>query len=129
MTVNVSDPNNWNLIWNETYEQQPVPDTVNKFYPIATVNIPVLFSSEYLLINTTSVNAPIHWKTAGYLRQAFDSPVIGAASAANFSSKKVYLHRLTLIQLPLLNTTYSVLIDIPNYLLDISISIFQYEPN
>ncbi len=116
-------------MWSGTYEQQPVAGTVNRFYPIGTVNIPVLFSSEYLLIDTTSVNAPLNWTSAGYLRQAFDSPVIGAASAANFSSQKVYLHRLSIIQLPMLSPTYTVLIDVPYRILDISFTIFQYEPN
>ena len=129
MTIDVSDPDDWNLMWSGTYQQQLVAGTVNRFYPIETINVPILFSSKYLLINATSVNAPLRWKTAGYLRQAFESPVIGAASAANFSSSKIYLHRLTLIELPLLSSTYTVLIDVPYRILDISLSIFQYEPN
>ncbi len=114
-------------MWNGSYEQQAVPDLTNRYYPIGTVNVPVLFSSEYLLIDTTSINSPPNWTHAGYLRQAFEAPVIGAASAANFSSHKVYLNRLSIIQLPPLSPNYTILIDVPFRILDISFTVFQYE--
>jgi hypothetical protein len=129
MTIDISNPDNWRLVWNGEYQQQLVPGTIDRFYPIGTINVPVILSSPFLLINVNSVNAPLNWKTAGYIRQIFPSPVIGSASNANFDSKRIYLHRLTLLEFSQINPTYQTLIDIPYWILDINLSMFQFEPD
>jgi hypothetical protein len=114
-------------VWSGSYEQQPVPGELTRFYPIATINVPILLTSPVILVNCTSVNAPLNWKFAGYLRQVIPSPLlIGAATTANTRQERIYLNRLSLIQFERLVSTYQLLIDIPYWIIDVQLSIFEY---
>ncbi|NJN13602.1 MAG: hypothetical protein HC836_24755 [Richelia sp. RM2_1_2] len=127
LIANLQDTNLWVPVWSGNFEAQPVPNTTNRVYPIGTIGIPVLVSSQVIGLYVGSNNSPPNWKYAGMLRQVVPTGlIVGGLANAQFSQHKVYLNRINVIDLPKCTTESALYLDVPYWIPDISLNLFEF---
>lgn len=119
--------NNWVQTWADHVEAQPVNGNPNRRIPIRTIVVPILIESPVLGIFVNSDTAAPHWRYAGMCRQIIPTGLtIGGVTNAHTERRKLYLYRLNLLILPKLTAEYSLQIDVPYWIIDLRLNLFEY---
>lgn len=118
----------WNLIYSENKVADTPPSaSLNSHYPIPIFEVPIQFSSPIFAIFIDSESAEERWKTAGWIRQKVRTGILGGGQNDAFlSRKKVYLREINIIEFERVSSAYSVEINIPYWIRDVNLSIYEY---
>jgi hypothetical protein len=124
---------NWEFLYQIHLYSTFVPSSSSGFVrgresriPIPEAPIPILPDSHILAARGDSDSAKSFWKTAGYLKQTY--PVGGGSvlPSVQNSSRKVLLGRAKLIEFPQNSPGYQLSFQVPWYMEDCRIRIWQY---
>lgn len=118
---------NWVQTWSDHVEAQPVNGNPNRRTPIRTISVPILIESPIIAIFVNSDTAAPHWRYAGMCRQVIPTGLtIGGVTNANTEQRKLYLYRINLFVLPRLTAEYSLYIDVPYWIVDLRLNLYEY---
>ncbi|MGB6301537.1 MAG: hypothetical protein WBF90_35885 [Rivularia sp. (in: cyanobacteria)] len=127
LIVEFQQQDNWEQIWSDHIEAQPIDGNPNRRIPIRTIPIPILVSSPIVAFFVDSDTAAPHWRYAGMCRQIIPTGLtIGGVTNANVEQRKLYLYRINLLVLPRLTAEYSLFIDVPYWIVDLRLNLFEY---
>lgn len=120
-------PQFWEPVYSGLVEAQPIPDREGRFYPIGSIGIPVLLSSQLVAIGLTNDALPESWRWGGVARQAINAGLtVGAATNVSYASKSLLLNKLNLVAFPAIASEYALSIDIPRWVLKVNVQVFEY---
>ena len=125
----ILNPNNWNLVHQNTYIVQPIPSNPDRYYPLPPLNI--LATSNLLLIGGQSSKAEPHWYLAASVIPRYSLSLPGSRFSPNIQTEpteyKVPLNRLVLLDLKNYDaSTFFLEIKIPAWHEELSLEIWQY---
>lgn len=120
-------PDEWQSVYTANIQAQAVPNTANRVYPIGSIGIPVLLSNPLIAVSMRNDALPPTWRFAGHARQAINAGLlVGAATTASFATKPLLLNKLNLLYFPTLTAEWALSIDIPKWILEVTITVFEY---
>lgn len=126
--LQLANENNWQNIWSESFQAEPVANNLARYRPIEEISVPVLFNRNVIAVYAVSSTAKPRWKFAGLLKQKLQLGLIvgGLPDAVGVKIRKIWLNQVTLIEFENLADSYAVSFDIPYWLEQISLTVWQY---
>jgi hypothetical protein len=128
VTYDLNNSDNWELAYSETATAQPAPGTGDRYFPIPEIEVPILLYSQVIAVFCQSSQAPPRWRLGGLMNLKIATGILtgSAVDTYPFEKKQIWLNRITLFTLPVLTPEYALSFDIPYWMRDIQISVFQY---
>jgi len=128
ITYQISNSANWNQIWSTTRTAQSVePSVLEKYYPIPEIVAPFQFDNPILAVYADSNSAEEHWKLAGKAQQkVLTGLVVGGTPETVTAIKRIWLKQISLLIFPRLASTYTLGFNIPYWLRDINLIVWEY---
>lgn len=129
MQYQFTNSNNWSLFWSESFQAVDIPHPVlNKFYPIPKITVGVTLESPIIAVYAHSNSANLNWRYAGRLLAKIGTGITVSAGTPDTVIKvsKFYLNQIEIIQFPDYSSSYSLEIEIPYWIRDESIMIWEY---
>lgn len=125
--ANISDGTGWTLSFSQLFQAQVIGQSngVNQFVPITPRILPVLFSSRLLVVGASSQTAKSHWRCGGRLTPLFDCGATDFVQAS-FTPTFVPLNEGLLWFLPGLASAYRLRFEVPWWLEEASLQIYEY---
>jgi len=126
LVLQVGNSSNWDLAWSNTFTAARISG--KSYYPIPDVNVPILFEHNVIAVLATSNSAKANWRFAGFLNQKVTTGIIvgGQPDAELVQSRRLFVNRISLLILPKLSNTFSVVLHVPYWFEDISYNIWRY---
>ena len=124
--LQLGDTNNWDLTWSD--ERQATEGAGRKYIPIPEIVVPVIFENHWLAVLATSLTAKPSWNFAGFLVQKVRLGLVvgGGYEAAGTQKRKIWLDQVTLIQYQRLTPDYVVAFQVPKWIAQINLTVWQY---
>lgn len=127
LILNLTDQANWLQVYDASREV--TNRTAISYTPLPPLEIPFLFDKRILSIKVTSTTAKPYWKHGGVITQRFRIGSGGSASVlpiADFTRRKLHLHRTELFIFPQYTENYQLLLDAPYWVEDLRLTIWEY---
>lgn len=121
--VNFSQANQWIQLFSHHFEAQYVGP--KSYIPIAGIEIPIQADHRFLAAGCVSTTARSSWHLGGWLTPSFASGR-GDLGDVGLGRLAVPLQGTKLLVLPQYSTAYKLRFDIPYWIDDLSLTIFQY---
>jgi hypothetical protein len=98
------------------------------YKPIPPVTVPIQFESPILAVSANSTKSPARWQLGAWLNQNIQTGLLvgGLPDASAVISRRVFLRRINLIQLPRYAFSYSIDFKIPYWIEDIQLIVHEY---
>lgn len=122
--LDLSSSSNWSQVYSDSFTANTIAGT-NKFSPIPAIRIPSTFDKHIIAVGASSFQTKPTWRLGFWLSMYVDLPNIGKAEGCN---KSIPLG-LSIVRLPSLSSTYSLVASIPKWHTEMSIDIWQYVGN
>jgi hypothetical protein len=128
LQYDLGNSDNWELAYSETATAQPAPGTGDRYFPIPEIEVPILLYSQVIAVFCQSSQAPPRWRLGGLMNLKIATGILtgSAVDTYPFEKKRIWLNRITLFTLPVLTPEYALSFDIPYWLRQIQISVYQY---
>jgi hypothetical protein len=128
LTYDLNNSDNWDLAYSETVTAQGVPGASDRYLPIQEIEVPILLYSQVIAVFCQSSQASPRWRLGGLMNLKIATGILtgSAVDTYPFEKKRIWLNQITLFTLPVLTPEYALSFDIPYWLRDIQISVFQY---
>lgn len=128
--MDILNPSNWILIHRNLYKVQQVPDSPDRYYPLATINIPAI--SSRLLVGGRSSKAKSHWYLAASVAIKASLSLANSSFVSSIQAQpveyKLPLNRLVLFEIKNFQTnTYCLEIKIPYWHEEMEIEVWKYQ--
>ena len=129
--VDLSNSDNWNLSWNNTFEVERIGGEGSRYYPFPPIEMPVKLNSHIFAVLATSTKAGRNWKFAGFLNQRIQTGIVvgGIQDAEIIQARRLFLNRISVYLEPALTSTFSLTFNIPYWFQDISLFVWEYTGN
>jgi hypothetical protein len=128
MEYQFTNSNNWSIFWHETLQAEDVPNAATRFYPIPKKIIGITLESPIIAIYAHSQSAQGNWKYAGRIFAKIATGLTVSAGTPDTVVKvsKFWLNQIEIIRFPNFSSAYSLEIEIPYWIRDESITIWEY---
>jgi hypothetical protein len=119
---------NWGLAFSGSFTAASAPGSGDRYIPIPEVEVPILLTSQVIAVFCQSNQAPPRWRLGGLMNLKIQTGILtgGAFDTYPFEKKRIWLSRVTLFTLPVLTPDYSLSFDIPYWIRQISLSVYEY---
>jgi hypothetical protein len=129
--VQLSNTNNWELLYNTNISAVQLPKTTGgfKLVPIPPIIPPLIVESYILAVSiTTDIPENAIWKFAGNIYQKINTGLVvgGSQDAVSSRRRALLLDRITLILWERISAPYSLEIVVPKWFPRAGINIWQY---
>jgi hypothetical protein len=124
LIVSLNNPQNWIRLFTGEYEVTPIADG-RRYVPIPSRLLPIQTDERILAVKAESTTALQNWQTGGWLIPTLD---LSAAEfrEARWGQFKIPLRYAGLVLLPDLNVSYRLRLDIPKWIKDVRVDVWQY---
>lgn len=117
----------WNLVWSANVQAELVANKA-RYLPIPPIEVPLLLDTNIVAVLLESSTAPPSWKFAAFLNQKIATGItVGGLNETQTYQEKIWLNRISLIILPRLASTYSVVFNIPYWFYTMSLKLWVYQ--
>lgn len=124
LILEFNNSQNWDFVYQTS--QQAVSIN-NQSQPIPEITIPFLLDRRIVAVHASSLTAKSTWRFAGFLNQKVQiGLLIGGQPDARMPRNKIWLNNINLIVYPQYSSTYSLSVEPPFWLRDISLSVYKY---
>lgn len=121
--VDFSQANQWIQLYNQQFQAQRI--SPKAYIPLQPVPIPIQADHRFLAAGCTSTSARPSWNLGGWLTPSFDSGR-GDLGDVGLGRLGVPLKGKKLLVLPQYSTAYKLLFEVPYWIEDVNLTIFQY---
>lgn len=126
LLLQLGNNQNWENLYTHRWESVSI-DGGRKYIPIPSQVLPILAEHRILAIGGGSMDALQHWKTAGWIiPKLYISGVSYPFLEANLPTEKIPLNDYRLIILPDLSHSYRLEFQVPKWLKEVELDIWQY---
>lgn len=128
LQYSLGNSENWSLAYSESVTAANAPGSGDRYIPIPEIEVPILLTSQVIAVFCQSSQASPRWKLGGLMNLKVQTGILtgGEFDTYPFEKKRIWLNRITLFTLPVLTPDYSLSFDIPYWLRQISISVYEY---
>lgn len=120
--VNLDDPNNWALVYNET--KNAVERADGSYSPIPSFPIPIILSSPLLIVEAANIDAKEWWFLGCRLQQLVQTGIAPGEAVGQYL--RIPVNRPRLVNFPPLTADYTLRIEIPPWFQRMKVSIYEY---
>jgi hypothetical protein len=128
LQYSLGNSDNWVLAYSVRVTAANAPGSGDRYIPIPEIEVPILLTSQVIAVFCQSSQASPRWKLGGLMNLKVQTGILtgGEFDTYPFEKKRIWLNRITLFTLPVLTPDYSLSFDIPYWLRQISISVYEY---
>jgi hypothetical protein len=130
MTISyqLADPLSWELIFSDSRSMATAPKSLWKSLPIPEILTDIQPISNIIAVRASSSSNPGHWQFGGYANQKIQPGLVAFSpqSLAITSKQKIWLDRISVLFFPDLTDSYYLTFNIPYWLRQISLDVWQY---
>lgn len=119
--VNLNDPANWSLAYNETTIAGRL---AGGYIPLVPFDLPILFTSPLLLISAENIDAKPWWYLGCRLQQKVETAISPGEAIGRYA--RVPVNRPALFRFPMYSAQYSLRCEVPYWFEKMKISVWEY---